>query len=61
MICCMVVLPFDVLASPPDLAMPLLPLLLSGPGSAVAVTICQLLNLVLSAIGYTVAAGESLK
>jgi hypothetical protein len=32
-----------------------------GPGSAVAVTICQVLNLVLSAIGYTVAAGESLK
>jgi hypothetical protein len=32
-----------------------------GPGSAVAVTVCQILNLVLSAIGYTVAAGESLK
>jgi hypothetical protein len=33
----------------------------AGRGSAVAVTVCQLLNLVLSAIGYTVAAGESLK
>lgn len=32
-----------------------------GRGSAVAVTICQVLNLVLSAIGYTVAAGESLR
>ncbi|GBF92649.1 amino acid permease-like [Raphidocelis subcapitata] len=32
-----------------------------GRGSAFAVTVCQLLNLVLSAIGYTVAAGESLK
>lgn len=32
-----------------------------GPGSAAAVTVCQVLNLVLSAIGYTVAAGESLR
>ncbi|KAI8466468.1 MAG: transmembrane amino acid transporter protein-domain-containing protein [Monoraphidium minutum] len=32
-----------------------------GRGSAIAVTVCQLLNLVLSAVGYTVAAGESLK
>jgi hypothetical protein len=45
-------------SSPPvDPLTPLPP----GRGSAFAVTSCQLLNLVLSAIGYTVAAGESLK
>ncbi|KIZ07946.1 hypothetical protein MNEG_0019 [Monoraphidium neglectum] len=32
-----------------------------GRGSAVAVTVCQLSNLVLSSIGYSVAAGESMK
>jgi hypothetical protein len=33
----------------------------AGPGNAVILSIFQYLNLVLSSIGYTVAAGQSLR
>lgn len=36
-------------------------LLTAGPGHTIAITIFQFVNLVLSSIGYTVAAGQSLR
>jgi hypothetical protein len=39
----------------------LLPVCAAGPGNAIIISIFQYLNLVLSSIGYTVAAGQSLR
>jgi hypothetical protein len=33
----------------------------AGPGNAIIISIFQYLNLILSSIGYTVAAGQSLR